>query len=216
MNYFKNQLENMRYTPLNSNWCFSAVNIPDLELIKQELIALEQIVKIKQSNNKIYSNIYKNIVYKHCPLLKKYLESVNLSQKFNRILFSKEVILNNNRTVHVDSYDPTTTSHSLNIPLRDYEDSYTAWYKTDKEQLIDSLQFGLDPINNFAFLLLNDAEEIQRYSYATGKAVLVNTTILHKGISDKKTRMICGIRFFPELTVSDIKNLGITDPYQQE
>ena len=54
MNYFKTQLENMRYTPLNSNWFFNTVDIPDLELIKQELIALEQIAEIKQSNNKIY------------------------------------------------------------------------------------------------------------------------------------------------------------------
>jgi hypothetical protein len=215
LEYFKRRLEGMTYVPLYPTWFFSPVNIPNLDLIKKELVALEQLAEDRKDNNTIYTNIYKDIAYKHCPLLKEYLQSVGLDRKFNRILFSKRVVLNDNKKVHVDSYNPLSTTHSLNIPLIDYEDSYTAWYKTDRQKLRDSLRFGMEPINNFAFVWDHEVEEINRYCYASGNAVLVNTTILHKGLSDKQTRMICGLRFFPELTTSDIKRLGIQTPYVQ-
>jgi phage-related protein len=59
----------------------------------------------------------------------------------------------------VDSYDPTITTHSLNIGLTDCKNSYTVWYKTDKTKLRDSSEFGLDPVKNYAYLFLEEAEE---------------------------------------------------------
>lgn len=216
LDYFKKALENMSYVPLYPDWFFSMVTIPNLELIKEELIALEKSAEDRYENNTSYTNIRKDIVLEHCPLLKEYLQGVGLDKKFNRVLLSKDIILNDIPKAHVDSYNPYTTTHSLNIPLIDHKDSFTGWYKTDKHKLRDSLQFGLDPIMNYAFLFLNEVEEIRRFRYDSGGAVLVNTTILHKGISDKKTRMICGIRFSPELTDDDIKRMGVNNPHIQE
>jgi hypothetical protein len=138
-----------------------------------------------------------------------------LEKKFNRVLFSRDLNAEKRTKVHVDSYDPRITSHSLNIALEDYENSHTAWYKTNRIQLRDSSEFGLDPVKNYAYLFLEEAEEIRRLEYHKSP-VLVNTTILHRGIANKKTRLICGLRFYPELTDKDILNLGIKNPHIQE
>jgi hypothetical protein len=208
-------LDEMRYSPLWSNWFYSYLDIPNLESIKKEIVDFLKTSKDKYEVNQIYSNYKSNVVLSSCPNLKQYLTDTGIIHKFNRMLVSRDINFEKRAKVHVDSYNPETTQHSLNIGLIDYEDSYTAWYKTDRIKLKDSSEFGLDPIKNYAYLFLEEAEEISRVDY-NSKPLLVNTTILHKGISNKPTRVICGLRFYPELTESDILNLGVKNPHIQE
>ena len=205
----------MKYTPLYPNWFFSYLNIPNLDIIKKEIIQLITTPNEKYEINLIYSNYTRNVVFQNCPYLKEYLCQVGLNKKFNRMLVSKDLSLEKKQKVHVDTYDPNITTHSLNIGLLNHEESYTAWYKTNKIQLRESSEFGLNPITNYAYLFVEEAEEINRVEY-DNRPILVNTTILHKGISDKKTRLICGLRFSPELTEGDIKRMGIKNPHIQE
>lgn len=205
----------MNYNILHPDWFYSYLDIPNLEEIKKELVVLFKTGTNKKEVNQIYSNFFSPSVLPYCSELKKYLISVGLEKKFDRVLFSRDLNAEKRTKVHVDSYDPKITSHSLNIALEDYENSYTAWYKTDRIQLRDSSEFGLDPVKNYAYLFLEEAEEIKRLEYHE-RPVLVNTTILHRGIADKKTRLICGLRFFPELTDDNIKRLGIKTPHIQE
>jgi hypothetical protein len=46
--------------------------------------------------------------------------------------------------------------------------------------------------------------------------MLVNTTILHRGIIPNANRTLCGIRFTSPLTHEEIKNLGIDKPFVQQ
>jgi len=213
---FRDILDNMSYTPLYPDWYYSSVHIDNLTKIKEELINLQKNAEDRLQRNKFYTNILKNTVYKHCPLLKKYLHDVGLDQKFHRVLISTDVVSNSALFVHVDSYNPHSTTHSLNIPLLDCDDSFTAWYRTGRKKLNDCLKTGMDPIINYADLPISEAEEIKRLQYSSGGAALVNTTILHKGISNRKTRMIAGLRFSPELTDDDIRKMGVKSPHVQE
>ena len=205
----------MNYSILYPDWFYSYLDIPNLEEIKKELMNLFEAGTDRYEVNKLYCNFPAAIVLSKCPELKRYLISAGLIRKFNRVLFSKDVNAERRPKVHVDSYDPRITTHSLNIGLADYENSYTAWYKTDKIKLRDSSEFGLDPIKNYAYLFVEEAEEIKRVVY-TDRPVLVNTTILHTGIAELSSRLICGLRFAPELTNYDIKRLGIKNPHIQE
>jgi hypothetical protein len=205
----------MKYTPLHKDWYYSYVDIPNLDNIKEEIIRLIKTSNQKYEVNLIYSNYTRKTVFKNCPHLKEYLCRIELDKKFNRMLVSKDLSLEKKQKVHVDTYDPNITTHSLNIGLLDYKESYTAWYKTNKVKLRESSEFGLNPITNYAYLFVEEAEEINRVEY-DNRPILVNTTILHKGISDKKTRLICGLRFSPELTEEDIKRMGIKNPHIQE
>ena len=205
----------MKYTPLYADWFYSYLDIPNLDNIKKEIVQLITTSNEKYEVNLIYSNYTRNVVFQNCPHLKEYLSRIGLDKKFNRMLVSKDLSLEKKQKVHVDTYNPNITTHSLNIGLLDYEESYTAWYKTDKVQLRESSQFGLNPVTNYAYLFLEEAEEINRVKY-DDRPVLVNTTILHKGVSNKKTRLICGLRFSPELTKEDIKRMGVNNPHKQE
>jgi len=205
----------MNYTILYPNWFYSYLDIPNLEEIQKELITLFESGVNRYERNKLYCNFPSIIVLSKCPELKKYLISKGLIGKFNRVLFSKDVNAERKTKVHVDSYDPTITTHSLNIGLTDCKNSYTVWYKTDKTKLRDSSEFGLDPVKNYAYLFLEEAEEIKRVEY-NDRPVLVNTTILHRGVAEFSSRLICGLRFFPELTNGDIKRLGIINPHIQK
>lgn len=212
---FKDILETMSYTPLHPDWYYSSVHIDNLEKIQEELIALRQNAENSLQKNQFYRNIFKNEVFKHCPTLKEYLESVGLDQKFHRLILSTDKVSNDATFVHVDSYDPNVSSYSLNIPLIDCEDSYTIWYTTERKKLNDCLNEGMNPVINYACLPLSAVTEVKRFRYNAG-AALLNTTILHKGYSDKTTRTICGMRFVPKLTKDDFLRLGIKNPYIQE
>lgn len=205
----------IQYKPLYPDWFFSYLDIPNLENIKKEIIDFINRPNDKYEVNLIYSNYKREVVLSNCPLLKNYLQSVGIDKKFNRMLVSKDLSLEKKQKVHVDTANPYLTTHSLNIGLIDYENSYTGWYKTNKTHLKDSSEFGLDANTNYAYLFIDDVEEIKRIEY-DGRPALVNTTILHRGISDKKTRVICGLRFSPELTEEDIKRMGIKNPHIQE
>ena len=208
-------VKDLVYTPLYTDWYYSYLDIPGLEQIKTELIKFIQSTEEKYKLNPLYSNFRAEVVMNKCPLLAKYLSDVGLKEKFNRLLISGDVNVEKRAKVHVDAYDPQFTTHSLNIGLKDYEQSYTAWYKTKRIKLRDSSPLGLNPSTNYAYLFMEEVEEINRIEYKL-RPVLVNTTILHKGISDKSTRLICGLRFWPELTNEDIKKLGIENPHTQE
>jgi hypothetical protein len=208
-------VKDMIYTPLHTDWYYNYVDIPCIEEIKIELINLTKISNKKFELNPIYFNFNSDVVLENCPALAKYLTSVGLKNKFNRLLVSNNVNIEKRPTVHIDSYDPKFTTHSLNIGLIDHEQSYTVWYKTKKIKLRDSSSLGLNPYTNYAYLFIQEAEEIKRVEYEL-RPILVNTTILHRGISDKPTRLICGLRFCPELTDGDIKNLGVKNPHIQE
>jgi translation initiation factor 2 beta subunit (eIF-2beta)/eIF-5 len=214
--YYSNCLKNMVYKPLYPDWFYSDIDIPNIELIREEIKNLiKNFSNVAYATNASYSNINVEYVYKSCPLLQNYLISVGIEKKFCRILISRKVILNDIFKVHIDAYNPQYAQHSINIGIADYEDSYTAWFKTDKVKLIDALRDGLNPEANYGWLPTNEATEVKRVKWSK-KPLIVNTTILHRGISDKESRIIAGLRFYPELNKEDLIRMGIKNPYIQE
>lgn len=206
----------MEYTPLWPNWFYSYIDIPNLEPLREELRAFVNNPDKKSfATNSSYINVMAEYVFPQCPLLKKYLVSVGLEKKFHRLLISRKIVLSEVGNVHVDTYSPEFTRHSINIGIQDYEDSFTRWFKTDQRKLNDVANRGWDPISNFAWIPLEEATEIKRLQWSN-RPTLVNTTILHQGYSEKESRVIVGLRFKPELTESDIKRLGVNRPHVQE
>jgi len=192
----------MQYSPLNINWYYSYVDIPNLAAITQELINLKLSIKDKTQYNQYYSNISAIAAHSTCPMLMRYLWSMGLSFKFSRLLYSEN--MTNGSPPHVDTYDPTFCMYSLNIPLLECDDSYTAWFSTDNNNLSQKTPAA----GMYATINENDTlTEICRVE--SNRPLLANTTILHRGITQNPKRTLVGLRFNPELTNDDLNRLGI-------
>jgi len=196
------------YKPVHPNWFYSYVDIPNLEVIRQELIDLVNAGESGVRTNPTAYNISKEDVIENCQEVVKYLKKMQLLDKFDRLLITKKTTAEADGMVHVDTYDPKYLTQSLNIGLIDYEGSYTSWHSTDIKVLHDTAQFGMVPDRNFAFIEVEKTKEICRLYYDK-RAALVNTTILHKGNAQQSNRIICGFRFVPDLSDEDIKRMGI-------
>lgn len=201
------------YRPLNTHWYYSYVDIPNLDTIKLELINLLNSSSVtKIHNSEFYTNVFK---LDNCPAFTNYLSSKNLLKKFSRLLFSRGPV--NASLPHVDMYNPVYLKYSLNIPVIDADDSYTVWYSTHKFELSNFSKYpelNKNPESNHAWIdCEEDATEICRARYTS--PFLMNTTILHSGKALLNTRIICGIRFRPELTDTDIQMLGVNTPLVQ-
>ena len=196
------------YKPVHPNWFYSYVDIPNLEVIRQELIDLVNAGESGVRTNPTAYNISKEDVIENCQEVVKYLKEMQLLDKFDRLLITKKTTAEADGMVHVDTYDPKYLTQSLNIGLIDYEGSYTSWHSTDIKVLHDTAQFGMVPDRNFAFIEVEKTKEICRL-YNDKRAALVNTTILHKGNAQQPNRIICGFRFVPDLSDEDIKRMGI-------
>lgn len=190
------------YCPVNPDWYYSYIDIPNLEIIKHELIKLLSLPVPKRNFTSYYTNIYvPNII--ECPALMEYLEATGVRSKLLRVLYSKSNSPSiNDAPPHVDSIIPDRSfRYSLNIPLIDAEDSYTVWYEqTTPAQLL------YDTVTNTGWVENKEQiREIARVQY-TGP-VLLNTSILHGGKITSNLRTIAGLRFWPELTDEEIQRL---------
>jgi|GEM_PF-6955385 len=201
-------MNELRYTPINPNWFYSYVDVPNLEAIRKELINAVIAGECGVRTNPTAYNIYKEELLGSCHELHKYLKDMQLLHKFDRLLITKKTSGEADNMVHVDTYDPKYLTQSLNIGLIDYEGSYTSWHATEETKLHDTAQFGMVPDRNFAFIEMDKTKEVCRLYYDT-RAVLVNTTILHRGNAQKANRIICGLRFVPDLTDKELIRLGV-------
>jgi hypothetical protein len=198
----------MFYNPLYPGWYFSYVNIPNFEDIRLELVNLISTgIRSYQTNSQYYNVLKKDI--NNCPKFFEYLNDTKLINKFNRILFSTNIP--RQPVAHVDGYNEKTKNHfSLNLPLIDCENSYTVFYEFNGKHLY----FNPETYDYYAWMSFDKVKEISKVE--CNKPVLVNTTILHCGSTDKSSRTIAGIRFKEPLSMEDMKQLGIKNPLMQE
>ena len=211
-------MSDLYYKKLHKDWYYSFLNINGLESLVKELIDLRDSDVEKFYINKYYINVLKEDIGDRAPFLTEYIRSVGLENKFQRLLFS--AYFETAQAAHVDAYDPKYCSVSLNIPLTDYAGSYTAWYSTNKRKLYDITTTGRDPSKyghtigqHFAYLPLDQITEVRRVE--TTRPMLVNTTVLHRGIVPGPSRTIVGIRFNSELTNEEVHRLGVQHPFKQ-
>jgi hypothetical protein len=211
-------MSDLYYKKLHKDWFYSFLEIENIEPLIKELIELRDSDVKKYYINKYYINILKDDIGDRAPLLSAYIKSTGLEHKFQRLLFS--AYFETAEAAHIDTYDPKYCSVSLNIPLTDCAGSYTAWYATDKNTLFDITTTGRDPVKHgqtigqhFAYLPIDEVEEICRVE--TTRPMLVNTTVLHRGIVPGPSRTIVGIRFNSELTNEEVHRLGVEQPFTQ-
>jgi hypothetical protein len=200
------------YRPSNPNWFYSSVNIPNLETIKQELINLHYSVESSKvvHLNPVYANVFARDVTK-CPTFLAYIESLGLTKKFNKVLYSSGDV--NTSKPHVDSGNPNLAKYSLNIPLMLTEGSYTSWYSIKGNVLSDYSQFGNSNPAGMACWINEDIgrEEIARLYY-TDLPAMINISLLHQGHAPLKGRLVVCVRFHPELTLEELGRVGVVLP----
>ena len=192
----------MAYSPLNKDWYYSYVEIPNLEKIVKELMVVRSKAINRIRYNPYFFNLMANEAIESSPALMAYLNYLGLADKFFRLLYSENQ--SNGSPVHVDTYEAKHCMYSLNIPLSNCEDSYTAWFTTNNNILRQTIQ------SPTMFAAAGDDDiltEVCRVE--TIKPMLVNTTVLHRGICSKENRMMVGIRFSPELSSNDLTRLGV-------
>lgn len=195
----------MKYTPIHDLWYYSPLSIKNLDNIQKELIQLHLTETNRWKTNAFYTNISSKIAINKCAALTQFLHESGILHKFDRLLFSSHQTTS--PFVHVDSLNPVFCQTSLNIPLIDCDGSYTAFYTSDvyPRMSIDEANFG--------WLYEHECKELCRVEVV--QPMLVNTTILHRGITTKPSRLICGIRFNIPLTVEDLVSIGISEPFTQ-
>lgn len=202
----------MTYQALRPNWYYSYVDIPNLEEIKEELRILPDIV------GKRYYKDYFSVVdgvpgLTKSPKLFKFLMTLGIASRVQYILFKTPM---DKPEIHVDSFDPTLCQMSLNIPIDDYENTYTCWYDI-KEYEFDvrvGAAGATSKGKSYAVCIADNPKEIKRVE--TVKPMLINTTIFHGVDAGASTnRYVCCIRFDMPLPDSICKKLGIQEPYVQ-
>lgn len=197
-----NRIGKADYNPVNTDWYYSYVEVPELDAIKQELVTLLSRPVPKMNFTRYYTNIYvPNII--GCPALMRYLKALGVESKLLRILYSKSDGPDiNDAPPHVDSIIPDTSfRYSLNIPLIDADDSYTVWYKqTTPCQLLYDVNTKTGWVEDKTQVI-----EIARAQY--NRPLILNTSILHGGKITSNRRTIAGLRFWPELTDDEVQRL---------
>ena len=202
------------YNSLRPDWFYSYLEIPNLEKITEEMMQFHtsEIVSFA-THNPFYRNVFRQHMDESiCPHTIEFLKSMKIYDKFERLLLS------NGKTtaqaVHVDTYDPTRCQMSLNIPLEYCEGSYTAFYKSERTVYNIGVPDNVEKArSNFAWLNLKEVKEVARVELV--RPMVVNTTVLHRGIHENPKRAICCFRFTPNLTYEDLQRLGIARPFEQ-
>ena len=200
----------MIYTPNRPDWYYSYVDLPNLEKIKQELLFVRDNINVGAQYQPFYVNYFKNDIVQYIPTVCDYLKAVGLYNKFYRIIFSAKKTLNDKLQshIHVDTLAKSFI-YSLNIPLIECEDTYTAWYN-GKVEVFDQtknsfLKTNQGSINHFGVVDESNATEICRVE--TVKPMLINTTIPHRALTTCPGRVLACIRFVPDLTESEFTRL---------
>ena len=193
-----------KYQPIDTHWRYSYTDIPNLKTIEKELITLFKSDAPRKQFSPFYVNVYKQDV-KNCPKLLEYIDGLGLLHKFMRVLFSISGGLDINTSLpHADSFEPTIgIRYSLNIPLIDAEDSYTAFY--DKE-IGSDVYYGPETRTAYAHTM-EGLTEIDRLYYT--QPAILNTSVMHVGRATSLDRLLAGIRFTPELTYEELSRFGV-------
>jgi hypothetical protein len=193
-----------KYQPINTKWLYSYTDIPNLEIIKSELLRLFMSDVPKKQFSAFYVNVYKQDI-KDCPALFEYLYALGLLHKFVRVLFSITGGLDINAALpHADSFEPEIgIRYTLNIPLVDAEDSCTIFY--DKE-IGSDVYYGPKTRTAYAHAM-EGLTEIARMYYT--QPAILNTSIIHRGEAKSLDRLLAGIRFMPELTYEELSRFGV-------
>ena len=198
----------MEYKPSNPSWCYTYVDVPNLEMIKKELLlVLEMDQPITPT---FYVNRFVKDFIQVTPYLNAYLKNMGVLDKFYRALFSSPskivVPIRGKLTkIHVDAYDKHG-EYSLNIPLVDCLNSYTCWYTAP----VQPYNPNSDKILNLSnFALCDDTQAIEICRVETIRPMIMNTTIPHRALTEKSTRVLACLRFQPELTYEELARFGV-------
>jgi hypothetical protein len=200
----------MNYTPSKPDWFYSYVHIENLEKIQQELLFVRENISPGAQFQSYYVNYFRKDIEEYIPSLCDYLKTVSLYDKFFRIVLSskKKPGEDLKSGIHVDQITKRFI-YSLNIPVLDCENTYTAWYKGEVE-LFDQtnnpyIRTNHNRTNHFGVVNEQNATEICRVE--TIRPMLINTTIPHRALTNKATRIIACIRFVPDITDEEILRL---------
>jgi len=211
------------YTPDKPDWCYSYIDVPNYDKMKTELLYLHNI-PVNVQDNAYYANYSPADAKKFCPTLCDYLKDIGLYDKLYTVMLSSKSLLPGYPTqsrIHIDTLTKRYI-HSINIPLVDCDNTYTAWYK-GTVRLIDNttnpyIGSNATPMMHFGVLDDDEATEICRAE--TSRPMLVNTSIPHRGIHNCPTRVLACIRFIPDLSDDEIyritnylKHMGVENPF---
>jgi len=188
------------------NKLYEFIEIENIDIIKNELYNLAQI-KANISNK----NVFKRDLINECPNLYKFLKK-SPSTYNCRFYFTnpKQELL-----PHIDG--DKNLGWGLNIPVMNYENSETIFYKCDEDNMIESnYDFSSKrnkiegPTNRYHAhywhpLDFNKMEIIE--TFCMDRPCIFNTTIMHsmKNYNDK-VRVMFLIRFTSNNTYNEIKN----------
>lgn len=192
--------------PVRPDWFFSYVDIPNLPEIRRELSALPHSKIAIDFGGSFY--MVESPLWSHeCPKLYNALCFLGIAHKVRYFLLKTK---HDSPEIHVDSFDPVGCQISLNIPVSDYEGTYTCWFTLPEGEN----KFSTSKFKGYPVYLGNKAKELIRVE--TTRPMLINPTVPHRvDQGTSKARYVACIRFIEPLTTEECKKLGIQQPYIQ-
>jgi hypothetical protein len=221
----------MNYQPHYPNWQYSLLSIPQWESIQQELTQMFwRLIDQEPSGATFVSLDSNHSEWKQLTELNGWLESVGAgADKWKSGYYS---ITNNGDLcpIHVD-YAGNKNFLTINFPLINCHDSYTVWYDTDIDYNLPIKETEFD--NNTRRLLMyeettenydstacsfwckqDDSVELNRVECTM--PMIANVSLPHRPVvTHNQLRVLFSLRIRPELSLSDVARLGVTQPFVQ-
>jgi len=200
------------YKPFNENWFYSEFQIENLKDIQEEFV---KFAKTFNQREIVFTPKKKEQFQEQVPVFVQFLKDMDLYHRWHATAFAL-VPPNQSYPPHIDSIDASFRSQALNIPIENYENTYTVWYDA---KILGSIWGNLwghvdKTLNTSVMCDAKSAKE--RCRVTATKPMIINVTLPHAVINPTdKVRFLVSTRFNPELDEADLLRLGIKQPYIQ-
>jgi hypothetical protein len=183
----------MSVTP--QSWCYLKVDVPNLDVISQELLTVLGDVFPDLTNlPPDYTHLWRKQIESKLPETTNFLREIKLLDRWTHLAFITGN-LGTSLPIHVDGIDPIVKSYALNIPVLNCKHSYTVFYQAE----IAGPIFQPDDIRKSSRYCNEDtAIEIARLE--SSEPAWINVAKPHKPVMEHNMpRAIASLRFQPEI-----------------
>ena len=190
------------------SWCCRPVQIKNLMDIVPQLRTLLYKIKPDFGNLKngqiMYIPVERKLIDHDCPLYSKYIESLNLLDRWEFSLISvigpRDTDLDMDKLfnkIHVDTTNWNYRCYGLNIPIINCENTYTVWY----EGTIDETEIKTDKNRlRSAKNLVPGSRYVEIHRHESSVPAWINVSIPHMPLNyHNKPRAVISARFTPEI-----------------
>jgi len=154
-------------------------------------------------------------IKKLCPALVGELQRLKLDQLLYYVVFTTSDPTLPAMPIHRDFNDPEVVCFGLNVPVKNCDKSFIAWYQADvgTDSKMPNYSLGTDGVGLATSVDEKNAKEIAKMT--CDQPYWINNFVPHNGFAlHSRTRIMSSIRFTPE--INDLIRNGYFDKFLVE